>query len=247
MAFPSPGTVGPPVDYPRTPGTHDSFATVLAHAMTRPGNSVTSPGDWLHALMHPAAAVKAAANSPLAYAIPGGRGMELPPGMRISFQRSGPETGLTGFYADIPGQPHPIGELVFDTKSGRIEWAGVKRDYQRQGIATALLESARGVFPHVQHSTNLSPAGQRFAASTEGWNTGNIAPGVSRFPLSSYRGWAYSPVLRQREGGRRVFVGGSSSATPAEAQAAALGRWLQLPRHTPTPTPSPGWLPTIQG
>jgi hypothetical protein len=77
MAFPTPGPVGPPVDPDRPPGSYPGLGHYLAQRFTQPGNSVANPGDWLHALLNPRAALAAGLRSPLGQAagilVPGAR------------------------------------------------------------------------------------------------------------------------------------------------------------------------------
>lgn len=118
MAYPSPGAVGPPVDYDRPRGTYPGLPSVLGHVFTGKDNSVLSYQDWMRAFMHPRASLAAGANSPLSYLMPGrGLGAPIVPGGRGLFGEGIPSAAQQAYLDALTGSSHrpinflpPVGE-----------------------------------------------------------------------------------------------------------------------------------------
>lgn len=118
---------------------------------------------------------------------------DLPEGMTIEVDHNAVCYGDTNqpavrFTAHVPGDPRPIGSITIsgdrriasndDQTPGVISYAQTRWDYQRRGVATALLEYARKRYPSLVHSPVLTDDGRAWRQTVAG-KEGDLPQGLT--------------------------------------------------------------------
>jgi len=163
----------------------------------------------------------------------------LPPGFHIKVYRPsvagnwayyGYAPGVQGrLGGSAPGYGGAIARMTVNPSTQRVSVADTERAWQGRGIGSALFNKALETFPKLMHSTTLSPAGLAYAASTMGYNQGNVVPGVLREHEPGEGGQTdFTAVLKHLYSGKTITEDFPFVGNPEEAYSYALNRWKQL-------------------
>jgi len=177
---------------------------------------------------------------------------DLPPGFHIKIYKPsvagnwayyGYAPGVQGrLGGSAPGYSGAISRMTVNPQTQRVSVADTERAWQGKGIGSALFNRAQQDFPKLMHSTTLSPAGLAYAASTMGYNQGNVIPGVYRAPDEDEP--KFTSILKDLYTGRTITEDYPHMTTgdPNDTYQYALKRWKTLKPGT-NPFFRPGGVP----